>query len=138
MSKVSKTADSADTALADLRAEFPDWTINAPWSAFRWDGSGGLIEVAESSYGALRAALDKDDAVNCRAAIGALRDVLRDRGLPAEMYGYTLHTETRAGILRVVSARRGRYTWASSGVDIGPIGDPAGAAEKMLPELGLA
>lgn len=137
MSKVSKT-DSADTALADLRAEFPDWTIDAPWSASRRDGSGDLLEVTESSYGALRAALDKDDAVNCRTAIGALRDALRDRGLRSEVYGLTLHTLTRTGILRVVSARRGRFIWASSGVDIGPISDPAGAVEKMLPELGLA
>lgn len=148
MGTVPKTApagdgDPASRARAEsLRAEFPGWTISAaPWSATRDtgrdDSRGGALCLAASSYGELRALLDEVDAVDCRNAITALGEALKARGLKVEVFGLSLHTQTRTGILRVVAARHGMYAW-TSGVDIGPIGDPDGAAEKMLPGLGLA
>lgn len=138
MSTVPKAQDPA--GLDDLRAEFPGWRIEAgpgEWRAVREPGPGGLLEVGAVSRAVLRALLDEADAVDCRHAIYALRDALRDLGLTARVFGPAVHTQTRAGILRVVTARRGRYTW-TSGVPLAPIGDPQAAARLMLPGLGLA
>lgn len=137
------TSDTRDLAslLTDLREEFPGWIIDAgefepPWRAVRDTGRPGPMEIGVQSYGELRAALDEMDAVDCRHAIIALRDALRGHGLKAEVYGLTVHTQTRAGIMRAVGARRGVYTW-TSGIELGPIGDPAAVAARMLPGLGL-
>lgn len=137
---------AADGALEDLRAEFPGWRIeagqdddrpNCPlWRASRDNGRGGPLGLGADSYGRLRELLDEMDAVDCRHAIYALRDALRARGLSAEALGLTVSVRTRAGILRVVAARRGVFAW-SSGVELGPIDDPDGAADRMMPGLGM-
>lgn len=128
-------AGRSGAQIEDLRAEFPGWTIQ-PWRASRDGGRSGPLEIVAQSYGTLRAALDEVDRVDSRHAIVDLRDALRAHGLRAEVYGLTVHTQTRSGILRAVTARRGVYTWGS-GVELGPISDPAAAATRMLPGLGL-
>lgn len=135
-------ARSLTSLLTDLREEFPGWTIDAgtvepPWRAVRATGTSVPLEIGAQSYAQLRALLDEIDAVDCRHAIVALRDALRGRGLRAEVYGLTIHTQTRTGVQRAVAARRGRYTW-TSGVELGPIGDPGAIADRMMPGLGLA
>lgn len=129
--------------LTALREEFPGWTIDAgadadpPWRAVRDTGRSGPLQIGAASYAQMRALLDEVDAVDCLHAVTDLRDVLRGRGLRAEVYGLTVHTQTRAGIVRAVSARRGVYTW-TSGVELGPISDPGAVADRMMPGLGLA
>lgn len=56
---------------------------------------------------------------------------------PADGTVSQLGTQTRTGVQRAVAARRGRYTW-TSGVELGPIGDPGAIADRMMPGLGLA
>ncbi|WP_433467355.1 hypothetical protein [Spirillospora sp. CA-128828] len=131
----------AESIKKHLREEFPGWEIEAGevsplWRASRDGGHAGPMMLGADSYGGLRAALDEVDRLDCRHAIFALRDALRARDLTAEIFGLTVSTQTRAGILRVVAARRGMYSW-TTGVELAPIDDPELAAERMLPGLGL-
>ncbi|WP_433477265.1 hypothetical protein ACQPZP_09540 [Spirillospora sp. CA-142024] len=132
----------AESIKARLCEEFPGWDIKVrrgspSFQASRDGGHAGPITVGADSYGGLRTALDEVDRLDCRHAIFALRDALRARGLTAEIFGLTVSTETRTGILRVVAARHGVYSW-TTGVELAPIDDPELAAERMLPGLGLA
>ncbi|WP_433469556.1 hypothetical protein [Spirillospora sp. CA-128828] len=141
MSTVPKAEDSASEDLTDLRAEFPGWTMEAgegspSFRASRDGGRGGPLTLGANTRAGLRAALDEVDAVDCRHAAYAMRDVLRARGLAAEVQQLTVATKTRAGILRTVSARRGMYWWGS-GVELAPIDDPELAVDRMMPGLGM-
>ncbi|WP_433467328.1 hypothetical protein [Spirillospora sp. CA-128828] len=141
MGNVPKAEDSASLDLADLRAEFQGWEIEAgpgdpAYRASRKGGHGGPMTVGASSYGGLREALDEVDRLDCRHAIFALRDALRARGLTAKIFGLTVSTQTRAGILRVVAARRGVYSW-TTGVELAPIDDPELAVDRMMSGLGM-
>ncbi len=127
--------------LADLRAEFPGWVIEGgdmPFASFRAvrEGALGSMVLGAGSCGGLRMLLDEVDAVDCGRAVLALRDALHVRGVTAKAQGLTLAAKTRAGILRTVHARRGVFSWAS-GTELGPIGDITGAADRMMPVLGL-
>lgn len=122
----------------DLQDEFPGWVIETPgtppYLASRT--SPAPLALGADTYGSMRALLDEVDAVDCSRAVTALGDALRARGAEVEVHGLSLSTKTRAGILRVVVARHGRFSWPS-GEDLGPITDAESAADRMMPVLGL-
>ncbi|MFE9099821.1 hypothetical protein [Actinomadura geliboluensis] len=124
--------------LHDLREEFPGWTIETgqpSYSASR-NSSAVPMTLAAGSFGEMRELLDEADAVDCGRAIEELAEALRVRGAAAKVHGLSLSTRTRAGILRVVAARRGRFTW-SPGEDLGSITDVAAVADRMMFTLGF-
>ena len=136
LAEAPRPDDQHEDQHALLRDEFSGWTITVPFTATRpGDGSGAPTELTAGSYGELRALLDEADAVDCTRAIGALVAELQSRDLTARSYGLSMHTQTRAGIVRGVSARRARFAWVS-GVDLGPITDITAAADRMMPALG--
>ncbi|NEA22610.1 hypothetical protein [Actinomadura bangladeshensis] len=122
----------------DLQDEFPDWVIETPgtppYLASR--NSPAPLALGADSYGAMRALLDEADAIDCNRAITELGDALRTRGAEVEVHGLSLSTRTRTEILRVVTARRGMFTW-TSGISLGPIGDVEATADRMMPALGF-
>lgn len=137
----SDTDEDLAHKLAELRAEFPGWMIEAPAEgrppllATR-TGRGGPLALGASSYGEMRGLLDEADAIDCRHAASELGEALRARGAEAIVRGVSLSTLTRAGILRIVNARHGMFRW-SSGMALGPITDVEGSADRMMPVLGM-
>lgn len=137
--------DNAALDAAALAAEFPGWKIDSPapasghgstaWRASRETGRSGPMTLAASSAAGLRILLDEIDAGDCRQAAYDLCGALRARGVRAESQGVSVATQTRTGILRVVTARRGVFIWSVTGTEIGSIDDPAGAADRIVREL---
>ncbi|MEO3827953.1 hypothetical protein ABGB11_29760 [Actinomadura sp. B10D3] len=133
-------ASPAEVDVGGLAVEFLGWTVEVVQDPPVWRASRDVappLVIAAGSVVELRTLLDEADRFDCRRATHALAEVLRGRGVIAQVYGQAIVAESPCGVRRTIVAGRGLYRW-TSGVVIGAIGEVAGAAERALRGLGAS